>query len=111
MAHRQILRIGHGLYGLVDLPVDVLRAARAGGALAGASSLAHRGAWVPPSPRLVVSVDHDARDLRDPDDAGTRLDRDRDDVLVLRDLSRYDRRTERLWEEEVVAAGRRSLHG
>jgi hypothetical protein len=106
----QILRIRHGLYGLVDLPVDVLRAARVGGALAGASSLAHRGAWVPPSPRLVVSVDHNARDLRDPDDAGTRLDRDRDDVLVLRDLSRYDRRTERLLASPSRAAAQVLLH-
>ncbi|NRD25260.1 hypothetical protein [Frigoribacterium sp. VKM Ac-2836] len=106
----EIVRIRHGLYGLVDLPVDVVRAARVGGALAGASSLAHRGAWVPPRPRLVVSVGHNARDLRDPDDAGTRLDRARDDVLVLRDLSRFDRRTERLMASPSRAAAQVLLH-
>jgi hypothetical protein len=106
----EILRIRHGLYGLVDLPVDVIRAARVGGALAGASSLTHRGAWVPPGPRLVVSVDHNARDLRDPDDAGSRLDRDRDDVLVLRDLSRFDRRTERLLASPSRAAAQVLIH-
>ncbi|KPG82979.1 type IV toxin-antitoxin system AbiEi family antitoxin domain-containing protein [Frigoribacterium sp. RIT-PI-h] len=106
----EILRIRHGLYALVDLPVDVIRAARVGGALAGASSLAHRGAWVPPSPRLVVSVPHNARDLRDPDDAGERLDPDRDDVLVLRDLSRFDRRAERLMASPGRAAAQVPLH-
>ncbi|ROS52819.1 endonuclease domain-containing protein [Frigoribacterium sp. PhB24] len=106
----EIVRIRHGLYGLLDLPADVIRAARVGGALAGASSLAHRGAWVPPRPRLVVSVDHNARDLRDPDDAGARLDRDRDDVLVLRDLSRFDRRTERLLASPSRAAAQVLLH-
>lgn len=106
----EIVRIRHGLYGLVDLPTDVVRAARVGGALSGASSLAHRGAWVPPTPRLVVSVPHNARDLRDPDDAGERLDPERSDVLVLRDLSRFDRRTERLMASPSRAAAQAFLH-
>lgn len=105
-----IVRIRHGLYGLVDLPGDVIRSARVGGALAGASSLAHRGAWVPPHPRLVVSVPHNARDLRDPDDAGVRLGPDRDDVLVLRDLTCFDPRSERLLASPSRAAAQVLVH-
>ena len=80
-----IERVRHGLYALPGLPEPVLRAARVGGVLAGSSSLSLRGAWAPPAARLVLSVRHNARDLRHPDDAGRRLDRDHPDVLVLRD--------------------------
>jgi len=80
-----VQRIRHGLYGSPDLPEQVVRAARVGGALAGASALASRGAWSPPDEQLVVSVPHNARDLRDPDDAGRRLAPGGGDVLVLRD--------------------------
>jgi very-short-patch-repair endonuclease len=78
-------RVRHGLYALPGLPEPVLRAARVGGVLAGSSSLSLRGAWSPPAEHLVLSVPHNARDLRHPDDAGRRLDLDHPDVLVLRD--------------------------
>jgi very-short-patch-repair endonuclease len=78
-------RVRHGLYALPGLPVAVVRAARAGGVLAGASALTLRGAWAPPLDRLVVSVPHNARDLRDPDDSGRRLGQAHPAVLVLRD--------------------------
>jgi len=109
-ASGHVVRIRHGLYGPTDLPADVLRAARTGGALSGASSLAHRGAWVPPQPRLVVSVPHNARDLRDPDDAGSRLGANRVDVLVLRDLTSFDRSSERLLASPSRAAAQVLLH-
>ena len=100
----EIMRVRHGLYGLDSLPAAVIRAARSGGTLSGATSLAVRGAWQTPSPRLVVSVAHNAQDLRDPDDAGSRLDPDRDDVVVLRDGDRFDPRTERLLASPSRAA-------
>jgi very-short-patch-repair endonuclease len=67
--------------------VSVVRAARVGGVLAGVSALTLRGAWAPPGERLVVSVPHNARDLRDPDDAGRRLGTAHPHVLVLRDAT------------------------
>jgi very-short-patch-repair endonuclease len=78
-------RVRHGLYALPGLPEPVLRAARVGGVLAGSSSLSLRGAWSPPVARLVLSVPHNARDLRHPDDSGRRLGLEHSDVLVLRD--------------------------
>ena len=109
-ADGEIVRVRHGLYASRGLPDDIIRAARVGGTVSGASSLALRGGWQAPSPRLVVSVAHNARDLRDPDDAGARLDAERSDVLVLRDRTRFCPRTERLLASPSRAAAQVLLH-
>ncbi|GAB2981685.1 hypothetical protein GCM10027282_20600 [Frigoribacterium salinisoli] len=84
-----MLRVRHGLYATLDAPPDVVRAARVGGRLAGSSQLTQLGAWSPPGDRLTVSVPHNARRLRDPDDAGRPLADDDARVLVLRDGHLY----------------------
>lgn len=81
----RLLRVRHGLYAPLDAPTEVVRAARVGGVLAGSSMLSTVGAWRPPRDRLTVSVPHNARRLRDPDDAGRPLRDDDPRVLVLRD--------------------------
>ena len=80
-----LLRVRHGLYAPLDAPTEVVRAARVGGVLAGPSMLAEVGAWRPPRDPLTVSVPHNARRLRDPDDAGRPLADDDPRVRVLRD--------------------------
>jgi len=87
LAWRQgdLQRVRHGLYAVPGLAEPIVRAARVGGVLAGVSALTQRGAWTPPAARLVVSVPHNALDLRDPDDAGRRLGDVHPHVLVLRD--------------------------
>lgn len=84
-----VLRVRHGLYAPLDAPPAVVRAARVGGRLAGSSRLTQLGAWSPPGDRLTVSVPHNARRLRDPDDAGRPLADDDPRVLVLRDGHLY----------------------
>jgi len=102
-------RIRHGLYGRPDLPEPVVRAARVGGVLAGSSALVARGAWRAPRQPLVVSVDHNARDLRDPDDAGRRLGDDHPDVQVLRDRNRLGG-CDRVMVTPSTAAAQALLH-
>lgn len=105
----RIERVRHGSYALPGLPVDVLRAARVGGVLAGVSALTSRGAWTPPASRLVVSVPHNARDLRHPDDAGRRLSETHPDVLVPRDATDLTP-AERLSVSPSRAAAQTLLH-
>jgi very-short-patch-repair endonuclease len=102
-------RVRHGLYALPGLPASVVQAARVGGVLAGVSALTLRGAWAPPNLRLVVSVPHNARDLRDPDDAGRRLGVAHPHVLVLRDATELTA-DERLAVSPSRAAAQALLH-
>jgi len=78
-----IVRVRRGIYASPRAHGDVIRAARVGGRLAGASAGRIHGLWVPPDQALVVEVGAAASHLRDPDDAAKRLDLTRDDVKIL----------------------------
>ncbi len=83
-AHRgDIVRVRPGVYATVGADASVVRAARVGGILAGASAAFARGWWSPPGHPLTVEVPRSAARLRDPDDCTQRLDCSREDVRVL----------------------------
>ena len=63
----RLLRVRRGVYASRTAHADVVRAARVGGRLAGASAAALHGMWVPPHGRLVVEVPRAAQRLRGPD--------------------------------------------
>ncbi len=62
-----LIRVRRGVYASPTAPRDVIRAARVGGRLAGASAAAFHGLWVPPHDRLVVEVPRGATRLHHPD--------------------------------------------
>jgi hypothetical protein len=78
-----IARVRPGVYAALDADVQLVRAARVGGRLAGASAARARGLWVPPGRVLTVEVSRGSTHLRDPDNPGRSLDRDREDVRIL----------------------------
>lgn len=78
-----IRRIRPGVYASPTAPPDVVRAARVGGRLTGASATGAHGLWVPPKSPLTVELARGASRLRDPDDASRPLERTRADVRVL----------------------------
>ncbi|AMM21877.1 hypothetical protein AX769_19145 [Frondihabitans sp. PAMC 28766] len=94
-AAASILRVRNGVYALPTVHPEILRAVRVGGVLAAGSAAAHHGLWVPPGGKLHVSIRPNANGLRDPDDAGIRLDRDRTNVALLHDGHRLDAARER----------------
>lgn len=85
----RLIRVRHGVYALLDADEQVVRAARVGGRLAGASAAARLGLWAVPRHGLVVSVHRTAR-LLDPD-SGAPM-RERPDVRVLWSASTETRR-------------------
>lgn len=62
-----------GLYAERDAPVDLVRAARTGGAATASTAAAALGLWTPPDDRLHIAVPTGASRLRDPDDASLLL--------------------------------------
>jgi very-short-patch-repair endonuclease len=83
-AHRRdIVRVRPGVYASMGADPFVVRAARVGGKLAGASAARALGWWSPPSHPLTVEVPRSATRLRDPDDPSVRLDYSREDVRIL----------------------------
>lgn len=78
-----IARVRPGVYAALDADVQLVRAARVGGRLAGASAARARGLWVPPGRLLTVEVSRGSTHLRDPDDPGRALVRGREDVRIL----------------------------
>jgi very-short-patch-repair endonuclease len=79
----RVIRVRPGIYAVATAHDDVVRAARVGGRLAGASAAAFHGLWTEPRHPLVVEVGGGASHLRDPDDATRTLGGARDDVRVL----------------------------
>ena len=78
-----IRRIRPGVYAAPTAPADVVRAARIGGRLTGASAARAHGLWVPPNSPLTVELARGTSRLRDPDDARRALARNRGDVRLL----------------------------
>lgn len=60
-----------GLFAAVDTPVDLVRAARTGGAATATTAARALGLWTPPDDRLQIAARPASGHLRDPDD-GTR---------------------------------------
>ena len=63
----QVIRVRRGIYASPTAPTNLVRAARVGGRLAGASGAALHRLWIPPHERLVVEVPRGANRLRHPD--------------------------------------------
>jgi hypothetical protein len=78
-----IIRVRPGVYASLRADTELVRAARVGGRLAGASAARAQGFWVPPFRPLTVEVSRGSSHLRDPDDPGRFLDRNRGDVRIL----------------------------
>lgn len=78
----QLLRVRPRVYATLGADAEVVRAARVGGRLAGASAASRYGLWTPARQRLIVDVGR-AADLRDPRDAALPLDRSDPTVCVL----------------------------
>jgi very-short-patch-repair endonuclease len=68
-----LLRVRRGVYASPAAPADLIRAARVGGRLAGASATVLHGLWVPPHRNLVVEVPRGANRLLHPDVPGRTL--------------------------------------
>ncbi len=79
---RRLLRVRPAIYASPGAPIDLVRAARVGGRLAGASAAALHGVWQPPVEHLVVEVARGAKGLRHPDRLDRQL-RDLDGVRLL----------------------------
>ncbi|QNE46545.1 DUF559 domain-containing protein [Glaciihabitans sp. INWT7] len=79
----RVVRVRPGVYAALDAHAELVRAARVGGRLAGASAARAMRLWVPPDRGLVVEVSRGATHLRDPDDPHRALDRNRGDVRIL----------------------------
>ena len=105
-----LLRVRHGLYAAPDLAPEIIRSARVGGALAGPSSTALIGGWQPHGAPLFVSVRSNDHRLRHPDDAGRRLTRRDESVVVLRDAHHLDPLADRLVVSPVPAVAQSLLH-
>jgi len=105
-----IIRVRHGVYAAPDLPPEIIRAARVGGALSGPSATAALGGWQPHGAPLFVSVRPNDHRLRHPDDAGRRLTRQDEAVVVLRDAHHLDPLTERLVASPATAVAQSLLH-
>ena len=65
-----------GLYAEPDAPVELVRAARTGGAATATTAGEALGLWTPPDDRLQIAVPSGATRLRDPDDATLMLQGD-----------------------------------
>ena len=78
----RIRRVRRSWFAVPDAPPDVVRAARVGGALTGASALRLHGAWLLPDDALHVRVAPNAARLRDPDAIGIPIDRAASGVCV-----------------------------
>jgi very-short-patch-repair endonuclease len=89
-----ITAVRAGIYASTSAPTAVVRAARVGGRLAGASAARQHGLWAPESRTLVVEVSRSANTLRNPDDASQPLNPTEHNVTVL-------------WRRQVFPAGQR----
>ena len=69
----EVLRVRQGHYACPELHDDETRAVRVGGRLTGLAGARRHGIWTPPLSRIEVSVPGDARALRTPTDARSRL--------------------------------------
>lgn len=78
-----VVRVRPGVYAALDADAELVRAARVGGRLAGASAARSMSLWVTPGRGLTVEVSRGATHLRDPDNPDRALDRDRGDVRIL----------------------------
>ncbi|MBT2516639.1 DUF559 domain-containing protein [Streptomyces sp. ISL-90] len=77
-----IVRVRNGWFAYPGAPLDVVRAARVGGALTGASVARLHGLWLLDDPLLHVRVPSSSARLRAPDDRRISLDRGEHGVCV-----------------------------